>query len=209
MEVKDEQLVKDFLSGDEAAFELLVKKYLKPIFNFLFQMTRDKSVAEDLTQITFVKAWKNIHKFASRSNYFATLHNNQKKSLAPYRTAGSGSGFKTWLYTIAKNSAYDYFKKKKTIPFSNFVDEDGNNKLENISDGEVFPEEILMKKDAEKEMAEKLKKIPEHYQLILNMRYKDDFSFAEIAEILGRPYNTVKSQHNRALASLKKVFLNN
>lgn len=183
MEQDDKQLIKNFLADDESAFEVLVKKYLKPIFNFLFQMTRDKSVAEDLTQITFVKAWKNIRRF------------DQKKS------------FKTWLYTIAKNSAYDYFKKKKTIPFSNFVDEEGNSKLENITDGEIFPEEILMKKDAEKEMAEKLEKIPEHYQLILNMRHKDDFSFSEIAEILGQPYNTVKSQHNRALASLKKVFL--
>lgn len=180
MENSDNQLVENFLSGDEPSFEFLLGKYLKPIFNFLFQMTRDASVSEDLAQDTFIKAWKNISRF------------NQEKK------------FKTWLFTIAKNSAYDYFKKKKTISFSRFTDEEGNNKLENISGKVIISDEILAQKDIEKYVVKALQKMPEKYGAILTLCYKEDFTLVEAAEILGEPYNTVKSRHNRALKILRK-----
>lgn len=179
----DEQLVKKYLSGDESAFSELLEKYLKSIFNFLFYLTRDATISEDLTQITFIKAWKNIQKF------------DQSKS------------FKTWLFTIAKNSAYDFFKKKKTISFSSFTDEEGNNKLENVSSEDILPDEILEKKDLAKEMEVKLGQIPEKYRIILVLHYKEDFSLSEIAKIIGSPYNTVKAYHARALFALRKAFL--
>jgi RNA polymerase sigma-70 factor (ECF subfamily) len=178
----DALLVENYLAGDEVAFEELVKRYLKPVYNFLYQLTNDQSVLDDLTQVTFLKAWKNIKKF------------------------DPGKSFKTWIFTIAKNTAYDYFKKKKTIPFSNFIDAEGNNKLENISDANILPPEILEKADAAKELEGAMTKISDHYRIILLMRYKDDFTLQEIAEILNLSYNTVKSQHQRALAVLRQVL---
>ena len=62
------------------------------------------------------------------------------------------------------------------------------------------------RKDLEKDLEKKLQEIPDNYRIILLMKYKEDFSLQEIAEILKLPYNTVKSQHARALASLKKVI---
>lgn len=179
---EDKQLVEDFLAGNETAFSELVKKYLNPVYNFLYQLTGDTSVSDDLTQVTFIKAWKNIRRL------------DRNKSL------------KVWLFAIAKNTAYDYFKKKKTIPFSSFTDEEGNNKLENIPEGELLPDELLEKASAAKELEEALKKIPDHCRLILLMHYKDDFSLSEISEILKLPYNTVKSQHQRGLKILKDVL---
>ena len=184
MEKTDQQLAKDFLEGDEAALEELVKKYLKPVYNFLHQFVNDKSALDDLTQITFIKAWKNLKRF------------NQGKS------------FKIWIFTIAKNTAYDFFKRKKTVPFSFFEDAEGNNKLENISEDEILPDELLEKADAARELEKALKKIPDHYRIILLMRYKNDCSLQEIAEILNLPYNTVKSQHQRGLLALKKILNN-
>lgn len=178
----DEQLVADFLAGDDESFEELVHRYLKPIYNFLYQFTQDRDSLDDLTQETFVKVWKNIQKF------------DQSKS------------FRVWIYAIAKNTAYDFLKKKKTIPFSSFEDEEGNNRLENVSEEKPLPDEILEKKDLEKDLEKKLQEIPGNYRLILLMRYKEDFSLQEIAEILKLPYNTVKSQHARALVALKKVI---
>lgn len=182
MDFDDNQLIENFLEGNQEAFEKLLSKHLKGVYNFLFQLTSDSSAVDDLAQVTFIKAWKNLEKF------------DKNKS------------FKAWIFTIAKNTAYDYFKKKKTIPFSNFIDEEGNNKLENISEGEILPDEILVRADSAKILEEKLEKIPAHYRIILTMRYKDDFSLQEIAQILEKPYNTIKSQHNRALLSLKKQF---
>lgn len=184
MAENDEQLVMDYLGGNGFAFELLLKKYLKPIYNFLYQLTGDAVQAEDLTQITFVKAWKNIRKF------------NPKKN------------FKTWLFTIAKNTAYDYFKKKKSLLFSFFENSEGYNKLEEIAEDKILPDEILERKDLAKELEIKLKQIPEKYRIILTLRYKEDFSLQEIAEILNAPYNTIKSQHQRALVAMREAILN-
>lgn len=182
MEFNDQQLVQNFLTGDDAAFEELVGRYLKPVYNFLYQLTNDPSAVDDLTQVTFVKVWKNIRRF------------DQKKS------------FKVWIFAIAKNTAYDYFKKKKTLPFALFEREDGSNKLEEISEEAVLPDELLMQADSAKELEEKLNQLAPRYKLILLMRYRDDLSLAEIAEILNLSYNTIKSQHQRALSGLKKLY---
>lgn len=206
MELDDKKSIREYLNGDEAAFSMLVKKYLKSVYNFLYRLTSDHSALDDLTQTTFIKAWKNIKKFDPSRSRFTTLRGRSDKSLAPYGTEGSRSGFKTWLFTIAKNTAYDYFKKKKTIPFANFTDAEGSNKLENISDGDILPLELLERADAAKTLEGALAKISGQYRLILTMHYKDDFSLQEIAGILNLPYNTVKSQHQRGLKSLKDIL---
>jgi RNA polymerase sigma-70 factor (ECF subfamily) len=205
----DEKLVEDYLTGNEIAFEKLLDRYLKPIYNFLFRIIGDQAVAEDLSQDTFLKVWKNLHKFDPQRNRFKSRQNEEDKKLAPYRTAGSGSGFRTWLFAIAKNTAFDYLKKKKEIPFSAAADEEGENWLENIADENFLPDELLERKDLAKEIEKILKKIPVHYRTILLLHYKEDFSLHEIAEILGEPYNTIKSRHQRGLISLKNMLEDN
>jgi RNA polymerase sigma-70 factor (ECF subfamily) len=176
----DEILVEKYRAGNNQAFETLLHKYLKPVYNFLYQIARDKKQVEDLAQETFIKAWKNISRF------------NQEKK------------FKTWLFTIAKNTAFDYLKKKKTLAFSDFAGDDGYNKLENIAGKVIISDEILAQKDIEKYVVKALQKMPEKYGAILTLCYKEDFTLVEAAEILGEPYNTVKSRHNRALKILRK-----
>lgn len=181
----DKELIAKYLGGDDSAFSELVDLYLKPVYNFLFRFTGDAATTDDLAQETFVKAWKNFRRFDRSKN------------------------FKTWLFTIAKNTAFDHLKKKKAVPFSNFADEEGNNSLDNINSNEILPDEILERKNLAEELKEKLTRLPRQYGLILTLRYKDDLALAEIAQILGLPYNTVKSQHARALAGLKKLLLEN
>lgn len=183
MDFEDNQLIEKFFGGDDLAFEQLLKKYLKSVYNFLNQLTKDSSVLDDLAQITFIKVWKNLSRF------------NQTKK------------FKVWLFAVAKNTAYDYLKKKKTLPFSSFSDAEGNNKLEKISEDKILPDEILERKELAEELEKKLKEIPDRYRIVLIMRYKDDFSLTEISQILGISYNTVKSLHSRGLARLKQAFL--
>jgi RNA polymerase sigma-70 factor, ECF subfamily len=178
----DDELVMNFLAGDDSAFDELLKRYLKPIYNFLYRFTNDSSAADDITQDTFIKVWKYLKRF-----------NPEKK-------------FKTWIFTIAKNTVYDNLKKKKTIPFSFFTDEDGENWLENIPDENILPDEILERKNIAEELDAVLQKLPPHYRAILILHYKEDFSLHEIVEILDEPYNTVKSRHQRGLRKLKILF---
>ncbi len=182
MNSEDNKLIEKFLDGDDLALEQLIKKYLKPVYNFLYYFTRNRSELDDLAQVTFIKVWKNLRRF------------------------DQGKKFKTWLFAIAKNTAYDFFQKKKTVPFINFTDEEGNNRLENISDESILPDEILNRQDLEQELEKKLAEIPENYRLILTLHYKEDFSLFEIAQILNKPYNTIKSGHQRGLMRLKKLL---
>lgn len=179
---EDNKSVGSFLAGDDSAFEVLLKKYLKPVYNFLYQLTGDRAALDDLTQITFIKVWKNLHRF------------------------DTSKSFKVWIFTIARNTAYDYLKKKKTIPFSFFENDEGYNKLEEITDEKILPDEILERKNIAREFEKKLENIPSRYRVILLMRYKEDLSLSEIGKILGLPYNTVKSRHQRALQNLKNLL---
>lgn len=89
----DEQLIKNYLKGDDNSLEILIRRYLKPIYFFVYGYTKDEQKAEDIAQEVFVKIWKNLKKFDKNKN------------------------FKTWIFTIAKNTALDYLKKKKSCRF--------------------------------------------------------------------------------------------
>ena len=182
MDKSDKKIIQEYLDGSEAAFSDLVKKYLKPVYNFVYRLAYDRDTAEDLTQETFLKVWKNLERYNPEKN------------------------FKTWLFTIAKNTAFDYLKKKKEIPFSRFTDEEGENWLENVMDEDVLPDEILARSDLAEGLEKILEKLPPHYRAILLLHYKEDFTLHEIAEILGEPYNTVKSRHQRGLVKLKELL---
>lgn len=179
----DRQLVRCFLSGDDSAFEALVKKYLSHLYNFIFLFTHDQNVTEDLAQETFIKAWKHIKRFDQEKN------------------------FKTWLFTIAKNTTFDSFKKKKSIPFSFFRDDEGKNMLETVSDDGILPDEMIGKAEETEDLNQALERIPELYRALLVLAYREDFSLKEIAVILDEPYNTIKSRHQRAIQLLRKAFV--
>jgi RNA polymerase sigma-70 factor (ECF subfamily) len=179
----DEQLVGDFLDGNEQALEKIVEKYLKPIYNFTYQLTRDIGASQDITQDVFVKMWKNLDSF------------------------DGGKKFSTWLYTIAKNTAYDYLKKKKTLPFAAFENAAGINVLENIEDETIlYSEALLQKMDDAKEAQFFLDALSPELQIIFSLHHKQGFSLVEIAGILGSPINTIKSKYRRTLMSLRNLY---
>jgi RNA polymerase sigma-70 factor, ECF subfamily len=182
MNPNEKEIIERHLGGDEAAFSEIVKIYLRPIYNFIFRFVNDRDMAEDLAQETFVKAWKKMKQYNAERN------------------------FKTWIFTIAKNTTFDWFKKKKEVPFSRFIDEEGENWLENIEDENFLPDEVLERKNIAEELEKILEKIPLHYRVILILQYKEDFTLHEIAEILDEPYNTIKSRHRRGLEKLNKFL---
>jgi RNA polymerase sigma-70 factor (ECF subfamily) len=183
MAITDEKLVQNFINGDEKALEVLVDRYSKPVYGFVFQLTRDNGASEDITQEVFVKVWKNIAKY-----------DETKK-------------FSTWIFAIAKNTAYDFLKKKKTLPFVVFENEEGINVLENIEDQTVLHSQALLQKmDNAKEAEEYLNSLLPQLKTILMLHHSQGFSLVEIADILGTPTNTIKSKYRRALISLRGLY---
>lgn len=183
LRVSDEQLIVDYLAGDEKSLEILIKRYLKPIYSFSYRYVDNSQDAEDITQEVFVKVWRNLKKF------------DQSKS------------FKTWIFHIAKNTSFDLFKKKKAIPFSKFENEEGENTLiETLTDPSPLPNEIFERAGIAEILNVAINQLNPKYRMVLFLRYNDHFTFREIAEALGEPLNTVKSRYRRAIILLKKLL---
>jgi RNA polymerase sigma factor (sigma-70 family) len=182
----DEELIEKYLKGKEQSLEVLIKRYLKPIYSFSFNFALNQQDAEDLTQEIFLKMWRNLKKF------------NQNKKPAPYRTESSGSGFKSWLFKIAKNTCFDFLRKKKRNLTLN---------LENLDILADFAPSLIEELEKENWM-EKIKKeienLPLKMQKVLDLYYNFGLNFREISEVLRESVNTIKSRHKRAIYRLRK-----
>jgi RNA polymerase sigma-70 factor (ECF subfamily) len=180
----DEELAHMSAEGDASAFQELTHRYLKHIFNFARQYVRENETAEDVAQDAFLKAWKHIGRFKH------------------------GYSFKPWLFTIARNTALDYIKKKKAIAFSDMQDNDEDQSFSDlIADEEPLPPEIFAHKELGAEITEAMKVlIPEH-RAVLIMHYHHDMTFEEIAQSMKKPMNTVKSWHRRSLAKIRDKLM--
>lgn len=173
----------EYLKGNESSFANLVRKYLRPVYNFVYRYVGNAQEAEDVVQVTFVKVWKNIKKF------------DRKRS------------FKTWVFNIAKNTAIDFLRKKKTIPFSDFEDASGQNILEDtLSDPAPLPSDLFAQKDLSQRLTVAMEKLSPKYRVILSLHYIDQLTFQEISETLDEPMNTVKSRYRRAAEMLRQYL---
>lgn len=183
MEKTDSQIIADYLSGDENALSEIVGRYLKPIFNFIYRLVGNPQDAQDITQETFIKTWRNLKKYKTEEN------------------------FKAWIFTIAHNTAIDWLRKKKNLVFSDFKNEEGENFLEeNIADTSLLPDEIVMQGENKKLIGDAINKLPPMYKEVVILHYMNELTFDEISQVLKKPLNTVKSQHRRALLMLKDVL---
>jgi RNA polymerase sigma-70 factor (ECF subfamily) len=170
----DEELVNQYKTKrDEQSLEVLVKRYLPQIYGFARNYTGNRDNASDIAQEVFVKVWKNINKF------------DESKS------------FRTWIFTIAKNTSIDWLKRRTELPLDESFD---------LADDSPSVLEQLMLKEKSGKLSFALAKLPAHYSSIINLYIKDDLNFREISETLKVPLNTVKSQYRRGLALLKKIL---
>ncbi|MFA5827542.1 MAG: RNA polymerase sigma factor [Candidatus Paceibacterota bacterium] len=185
----DEEIIILYKNGKEEALKCLINRYSSSLFNFTARLT-NKNTANDIVQETFIKVWKNLHKF-----------NTEK------------ANFKTWIFTIAKNTAIDFLRKsgsasggKKSINFSDIDNEEDFSFSENIPDENLLPNEILQKLQDSELFNKTLDKLPTHYKTVLILHYQEEMTFDEIGKILNKPLNTVKSYHYRAIIELKKLL---
>lgn len=176
---EDHLLIKKYLEGNQASLKMLIDKYTSSIYNFTSRFVGGEQ-AKDTTQEIFIKVWKNLKNFDIEK-----------------------SQFKTWLFTIARNTVTDYLRKKKSISFSAL----GEEKLfeETLEDPSPLPDEIFQKLQDKNVLAGILDEIRPQYKEIIILYYQEDMTFKEIGEVLEKPLNTVKSYHFRAMKILKEL----
>ncbi len=181
MDERDEDLILGYLNGNHEDLKTLIDRYTPQIYNFVVRFVGPNS-APDVTQDVFIKVWRNLKKFDI-----------------------SKAHFKTWIFTIARNTTTDYLRKKKSIVFSD-LDNEEDIFEDTVEDEVSLPDEQLEKLEDKNYLNDLLSKLPMPYQSVLVLYYQEDMTFKEIGEVLGKPLNTVKSQHRRALEKLRTLI---
>ena len=180
----DERLVKNYLNGSEKALEELVRRYLPLIYNFSKRYAGDQDNASDITQEVFIKVWKNLKKFDTNKN------------------------FKSWLFTIAKNTALDWLKKRQAVPISLLREfQEDEDFWGNIADpNQISIIEEIYQNSISQNLALAIEKLPLKYSSVINFYHTQGFNFREIAGFLKEPINTIKSRYRRGLIILRKLL---
>lgn len=175
----DADLIRLSQQGDDAALGFLIERYFSSTYRFLVRMLNDRVIAEDLTQETFIKAWKYLARFDAEK------------------------AFKPWLFSIARNTAIDYIRKKQPFSFSSLEDEDDRSFTESVPDLRPLPSSLLERKGLGEQLAQALSHLSPIARSIVLMHETEDLTFQEIADTLKEPLNTVKSRYRRALLLLQ------
>jgi RNA polymerase sigma-70 factor (ECF subfamily) len=171
----DSQLVRKVRHGDRAAFDLLVVKYQSRVGSIISRYVYDSQEVMDLTQETFIKAYRAIERFRGDSAFY------------------------TWLYRIAVNTAKNFLESRGRRPQSSADIADA----ENFDDGRrlrdlASPERLLQKDELQEALSQAIAALPEELRSAFLLREYDGLSYEDIARILECPIGTVRSRIFRA-----------
>ncbi|MDZ7269863.1 MAG: sigma-70 family RNA polymerase sigma factor [candidate division KSB1 bacterium] len=186
----DADLIARFVKGDVNAFNTLVWRWQKTIYNFVLRYVGNREEAHDLTQQVFMR----VHRSLPRLNKPAS--------------------FSTWIHQIAANLCRDWIKQRRRRPAVSLenLQENGAADLHKHPALTLFPEasqhpDRIVSRNQLRELIEKaLQEIPEEQRVVVIMKEYQGLKFTEIAEVLGAPVNTVKSRLYYGLSALRKVL---
>lgn len=180
-ETNDQLYIEKILKGDVNAFSFLVDNYKNMVFSLAFKMTKSREEAEEVSQDTFIKAYKNLSKFKGDSK------------------------FSTWLYRIAYHTSLDAIKKNKNTPNTYDINEVTFNQIKAV---EHILEGIERKERAEL-MEVCLQKMADEERSIIWMFYYDELSLKEIIEVTGLQEANIKVKLHRARKKLLTIVKEN
>lgn len=177
----DQLYITKIVNGDTNAFSYLVDNYKNMVFSLAFKMTKNREEAEEISQDTFIKAYKNLSKFKGDSK------------------------FSTWLYRIAYHTCLDNIKKNKNKNTTFEINEITFNQIESV---ETILQGIARKERA-KLMAKCLQKLPDEERSVIWMFYYDELSLREIIEVTGLSEANLKVKLHRARKKLLTIVKDN
>jgi RNA polymerase sigma factor (sigma-70 family) len=179
--VSDHELIGKYIAGHESSLEILVRRHQNRVFAYILMIVKDKELAEDLFQDTFIKV-------------INTIRSGQ------YKEEGK---FIQWVMRIAHNLIIDYFRKSKRIPVV-------ENKSEyDVFDKVRIPvesvEERMVSEQIHKDVKRLIEYLPKEQKEVLVMRHYGDMSFKDIAEVTNVSINTALGRMRYALINLRKL----
>ncbi len=172
----DKELLEKFANEDSRnyAFNLLVRKYQQKVYWHIRKMVIDHDDANDLTQDTFIKVWKNLPNFRADAQLF------------------------TWIYRIATNECLNFLSGKRRKFFLPIGDNTAE-LTEKLESGEnISGDEIELK------LQKALLQLPDKQRLVFNMRYYDEMPYEEISKVLGTSVGALKASYHIAAKKVEE-----
>ncbi len=178
----DEQLVKEYANGNNEAFDILLKRHQDRIYTYILRIIKNEDKANDIFQETFVKAIMTI----KQGRY---IENGK---------------FPAWISRIARNLIIDYYRQEKSenLQSADLTDIDVLNRKELC---EATIEDVIISQQIRDDVKRLINELPPLQREVLNMRYYQNLSFKEIAEITGVSINTALGRMRYALINLRRI----
>lgn len=170
-------LVTRVCAGDAEAFRLIFERYSRPVISFIYDMVNDRALAEELTQETFVRAFRAMR----------TMRRETKLS--------------TWLFGIARNVARESLRARARA--ASYVDLADRSVLD-LSDNKPVPVEGVLSKELNDVIRRSLSELDEDKRLVFTLKVLHQCSYEEIAEITGFSLAKLKTDLHRARAEMRR-----
>jgi RNA polymerase sigma-70 factor (ECF subfamily) len=178
MESTEARTIERVLKGDSEAFRLLVEEHSRPLFRLAWRLTRNEQDADDIVQETFLRAYRHLPTFDSRSR------------------------FGTWLHRIAANAAFDLLQRRKSTP----TDELSDDVIETFPGNAPTSEQIVTALGVKRAMDAGMKELTANEQTAFALRHYEGMSIDEIGEVLGTESNATKNTIFRAVRKLRVIL---
>ncbi len=186
--LEDREVAALACKGRESAFRELIARYERPVFSLVYRMVRDRTLAEDLAQEAFIKAFH---------------------ALGSYKPEYK---FSSWLFKIANNLTIDHLRKKKldTIsidgsPHASGEEETARTRFTLPDTGET-PDEYTENRELGGQIEDAISRLRPEYRTAILLRHVEGHSYDEVADIMELPLGTVKTYIHRGRSELKELL---
>ncbi|HKP30940.1 MAG TPA: sigma-70 family RNA polymerase sigma factor [Gemmatimonadales bacterium] len=186
--VTDQEVVARSREGDESAYRELIRRYERPVFSLIFRMVRDREIAEDLSQETFIKVLN---------------------AIATYRPEFK---FSSWVFKIANNTAIDHLRRREldTLSLEGSPHAATPEAMEatalQLGTGVASPLDDVASLELGGEIEAAINRLRPEYRSCILLRHVEGRAYEEIADILGLPLGTVKTYIHRARNELRVML---
>ena len=184
--LSDKQLVDSYRNGKVASFELLVERHQNKVFSYILSLVRDRQLADDIFQDTFLKIIRTIKAGA-------------------YKEEGK---FIQFAMRIAHNLIIDHFRKSKRLPMADAVNKEYD-LIDNAKITDLSVEDKMVTEQVYDDIRKMIDFLPEEQREVLNMRMYADMSFKEIADATNVSINTALGRMRYAIINLRKMAKEN
>ena len=174
--VKDESLIQMTGKSKDEAFKLLYHRHTDGLFRFLYRIVLEEEACKEVLQETWLKVYRNSDKYNGKAS------------------------FKTWLYTIGKNTAFDWLKKKKDILF------DEPSLIDELSNDDEDILERMVRQATREQIRRALENLTVDQKTVLAM-WMEDISTNEMAQVMGRSPQAIKNLIHRSKKNLKTLLI--